>query len=48
MNQELLFGAAYYPEYMPYDRIETDIEMMKRRERILWTPSAYESLESGI
>ena len=30
MNQELLFGAAYYPEYMPYDRIETDIEMMKK------------------
>lgn len=27
--QELLFGAAYYLEYMPYDRLEQDIEMMK-------------------
>ena len=26
----LLFGAAYYDEYMPYDRIETDMEMMKK------------------
>lgn len=24
-----LFGAAYYDEYMPYDRIETDFQMMK-------------------
>lgn len=29
MSKELLFGAAYYPEYMPYDRIETDLKMMK-------------------
>jgi len=29
MKREILFGAAYYPEYMPYDRIETDISMMK-------------------
>ncbi|MDO4318833.1 MAG: beta-galactosidase [Lachnospiraceae bacterium] len=27
--KELLFGTAYYPEYMPYDRLETDIAMMK-------------------
>ena len=26
----LLFGAAYYDEYLPEDRIETDMEMMKR------------------
>lgn len=25
----LLFGAAYYDEYMPYDRLEQDIRMMK-------------------
>lgn len=25
-----LFGAAYYEEYMPYYRLEKDIEMMKR------------------
>ena len=24
----LLFGAAYYDEYMPFDRIEKDMEMM--------------------
>ena len=24
-----LFGCAYYPEYMPYDRIETDLKWMK-------------------
>ena len=29
MKQQILFGAAYYDEYMPYDRLETDMEMMK-------------------
>lgn len=28
--KELLFGAAYYDEYMPYDRLDKDIEMMKK------------------
>ena len=27
--KELLYGVAYYEEYMPYDRLEKDIEMMK-------------------
>lgn len=27
---KLLFGAAYYDEYLPVDRIETDMEMMKK------------------
>ena len=26
----LMFGVAYYPEYMPYDRIEKDFTMMKK------------------
>lgn len=26
---KLMFGTAYYPEYMPYDRIQKDIEMMR-------------------
>jgi len=26
---KLLYGAAYYDEYMPYDRLDRDIEMMK-------------------
>lgn len=29
-TKHLLYGAAYYDEYMPYDRIETDMEMMSR------------------
>ena len=29
MNKELLLGAAYYPEYMPYDRVDKDFQMMK-------------------
>lgn len=29
MKQELLLGAAYYAEYMPYDRVDTDLQMMK-------------------
>lgn len=28
--ENLMFGAAYYPEYMPYDRLEKDIMMMKK------------------
>lgn len=27
--QQLLYGAAYYDEYMPYNRLEKDIDMMK-------------------
>ena len=26
---KLLYGVAYYDEYMPYDRLEKDVEMMK-------------------
>ena len=28
--KELLFGAAYYDEYMPYERLDQDISMMKK------------------
>ena len=28
--KELLYGAAYYDEYMPYDRLDKDAEMMKK------------------
>ena len=27
--QQLLYGVAYYDEYMPYDRLDQDIQMMK-------------------
>lgn len=31
MNEKrLMFGTAYYPEYMPYDRMEQDFTMMKK------------------
>ncbi|WP_200814985.1 beta-galactosidase [Scatolibacter rhodanostii] len=29
INKLLLYGAAYYDEYMPYERLEKDIQMMK-------------------
>lgn len=28
MTDKLLFGAAYYPEYMPEDRLEEDMELL--------------------
>ena len=30
--KELLFGAAYYDEYMPYDRLQQDVAMMKKAQ----------------
>ena len=27
--EEILYGVAYYDEYMPYDRIETDFKMIR-------------------
>lgn len=29
-TDRLLFGAAYYDEYLPYDRIEKDMELMEK------------------
>lgn len=29
-EKDILFGAAYYPEYMPYDRLQEDIAMMQK------------------
>lgn len=28
--EKLLFGTAYYDEYMPYDRLDEDVQMMKK------------------
>ena len=28
--KQLLYGAAYYDEYMPYERVEKDMEMMEK------------------
>ncbi len=30
--REILFGAAYYDEYMPCERLDKDVEMMKKAE----------------
>ena len=29
-TDHLIFGAAYYSEYLPYDRIEQDMAMMEK------------------
>src|SRR6266481_5353263 len=26
----ILYGVAYYPEYMPYDRLDKDVELMQK------------------
>ncbi len=28
--ETILYGVAYYPEYMPYDRLERDVELMQK------------------
>jgi beta-galactosidase len=28
--ETVLYGVAYYPEYMPYDRLDQDVEMMRK------------------
>ena len=28
--KKLLYGVAYYDEYMPYDRLQQDVAMMKK------------------
>jgi beta-galactosidase len=28
--ETILYGVAYYPEYMPYDRLDQDVELMQR------------------
>ena len=49
-NEKLMFGAAYYPEYMPYDRMDQDFAMMKKAGintiRIANLPGAHWSLRT--
>src|SRR5260370_8372208 len=28
--ESVLYGVAYYPEYMPYDRLDEDVELMQK------------------
>lgn len=50
--KNLLYGAAYYDEYMPYDRVDTDMQMMKDAGmnviRIAESTWASEEPENGV
>src|SRR5689334_7975222 len=28
--ETILYGVAFYPEYMPYERLDTDVELMRK------------------
>jgi len=28
--ETVLYGVAYYPEYMPYERLDKDVELMQK------------------
>src|SRR3954462_1625645 len=28
--ESILYGVAYYPEYMPYDRLDKDVDLMQK------------------
>ena len=28
--ETILYGVAFYPEYMPYDRLDTDVDLMQK------------------
>ena len=47
MENRLLFGTAYYPEYMPYERTDQDIAMMKAAgmNTVRITESTWSTLE---
>ena len=32
--EKLIYGTAYYDEYMPYDRLAEDVKMMKKQASI--------------
>lgn len=49
---QLLYGAAYYDEYMPYERLETDMELMRAAHinviRVAESTWATEEPEEGV
>ena len=49
---ELLYGVAYYDEYMPYERLQKDMEMMRAANinviRIAESTWASEEPENGV
>ena len=46
-TDHLLFGAAYYSEYLPYDRVEKDMEMMEKAGMIVTPGTAFGNLGEG-
>lgn len=44
---KILYGVAYYDEYMPYDRLDADIAMMKKAgiNLVRITESTWSTLE---
>ncbi len=50
--EEILYGVAYYPEYMPYERLEEDVQLMKECGinvvRICESTWAYLEPEDGV
>ena len=37
----ILFGAAYYDEYSPYDRLDEDVRMMKQAGITVVSPTSF-------
>jgi len=32
----VLYGVAYYPEYMPYERLDQDVQLMQKAASQWW------------
>lgn len=49
MDKTLLFGAAYYPEYLPAERMDEDIDMMMSAGMnvVRIAESTWSTLEAG-
>ena len=55
-TEKLYFGAAYYSEYLPYDRVEKDMEMMEKAKKLIYiikenpfqNPPPYEELVGNL
>ena len=49
---EIIYGVAYYPEYMPVNRLEEDVRLMKEcginMVRIAESTWAYQEPQDGV
>ena len=41
----ILYGVAYYPEYMPYERLDQDVDMMQKAAAGCWRTANASSWE---